>query len=166
MKKQIVLITAMVFTISVLVSGCSQKKAVDTTAAAVTTSFSPETDSQKEVAVSPSEESESHNENLDAAELQKFAENVQDIISKKDLSALADLCDYPLFLNGEEIADKEAFLKLDADKFFSQELQKSISEADPSSLEIFGAGAALGDSQTVFINEINGKLGITSITTE
>ena len=166
MKKQIVLLTAMVFSISVLASGCAQKKAVNTTTAAVTSDSSPKTDSQEESTVSPAEESESHNENLDASKLQKFAENVQDIVSKKDLNALADLCDYPLFLNGEEIADKETFLKLDADKFFSKELQKSISDADPSSLEIFGAGAALGDSQTVFINEINGELGITSITTE
>ncbi|MBS6645966.1 MAG: hypothetical protein KH366_20510 [Clostridiaceae bacterium] len=168
MKKQIVLLTAVAFTLSVLVSGCAEKKAVDTTAtaAAVTLASSSETEAQKESTASPTEESESHNENMDASELQKFAERIQDLVSKKDLNALAELCDYPLFLNGEEIEDKDAFLKLDAGQFFSDELLKSISDADPSSLEIFGAGAALGGSQTFFINEINGELGITSITTE
>lgn len=171
MKKQIVLLTAMAFTISILAAGCAPKTAANTAAptassTAETTAASQETELQTESAVSPSDESETHNENMDASKLQEFAETVQDTVAKKDLNSLASLCDYPLYLNGEEIADKDAFLKLDGDKFFSEELLKSIADADPSSLEIFGAGASLGGDQVFFINEINGRMAITSITTE
>ena len=64
---------------------------------------------------------------LEQSEIKPFAEKVQKAVADKDMEALAGLCAYPVYVSlgegqGEEIADEAAFLKMDADKIFTESL--------------------------------------------
>lgn len=173
MKKRIAAITVLTLAVAMLAAGCAPKAGSDTPNMYVTSAPSaqekgaakdPESSGASEDPVTGSEESEAHNEDVTAQDLAPAAKELKKIVADKDLEALAGMCDYPLYVDGEEVADEESLLKMDAKDIFTDDLVKSVSDADPDSLEIFGAGAALGDTCALFINEISGKYLVTSIT--
>ena len=76
---------------------------------------------------------------LEQSEIKPFAEKVQKAVADKDMEALAGLCAYPVYVSlgegqGEEIADEAAFLKMDADKIFTESLLKEIADTDVDSV--------------------------------
>ena len=105
---------------------------------------------------------------LEQSEIKPFAEKVQKAVADKDMEALAGLCDYQLYVSlgegqGEEIADEAAFLKMDADKIFTESLLKEIADTDVDTLEQFGAGVIMGGENSIIFNNVDGQAAITGI---
>lgn len=77
---------------------------------------------------------------------------------------MADLCFYPLAVNGEVVDSKEAFIELGADVIFTEERCAVIEAVDVSILEETMAGVAMGDAvPNIIFKSVDGKLGITGI---
>lgn len=105
---------------------------------------------------------------LEQSEIKPFAEKVQKAVADKDMEALAGLCAYPVYVSlgegqGEEIADEAAFLKMDADKIFTESLLKEIADTDVDTLEQFGAGVIMGGENSIIFNNVDGQVAITGI---
>ena len=105
---------------------------------------------------------------LEQSEIKPFAEKVQKAVADKDMEALAGLCAYPVYVSlgegqGEEIADEAAFLKMDADKIFTESLLKAIADTDVDTLEQFGAGVIMGGENSIIFNNVDGQAAITGI---
>lgn len=105
---------------------------------------------------------------LEQSEIKPFAEKVQKAVADKDMEALAGLCVYPVYVSlgegqGEEIADEAAFLKMDADKIFTESLLKEIADTDVDTLEQFGAGVIMGGENSIIFNNVDGQAAITGI---
>ena len=105
---------------------------------------------------------------LEQSEIKPFAEKVQKAVADKDMEALAGLCAYPVYISlgegqGEEIADEAAFLKMDADKIFTESLLKEIADTDVDTLEQFGAGVIMGGENSIIFNNVDGQAAITGI---
>lgn len=105
---------------------------------------------------------------LEQSEIKPFAEKVQKAVADKDMEALAGLCAYPVYVSlgegqGEEIADEAAFLKMDADKIFTESLLKEIADTDVDTLEQFGAGVIMGGENSIIFNNVDGQAAITDI---
>lgn len=105
---------------------------------------------------------------LEQSEIKPFAEKVQKAVADKDMEALAGLCAYPVYVSlgegqGEEIADESAFLKMDADKIFTESLLKEIADTDVDTLEQFGAGVIMGGENSIIFNNVDGQAAITGI---
>lgn len=105
---------------------------------------------------------------LEQSEIKPFAEKVQKAMADKDMEALAGLCAYPVYVSlgegqGEEIADEAAFLKMDADKIFTESLLKEIADTDVDTLEQFGAGVIMGGENSIIFNNVDGQAAITGI---
>ena len=105
---------------------------------------------------------------LEQSEIKPFAEKVQKAVADKDMEALAVLCAYPVYVSlgegqGEEIADEAAFLKMDADKIFTESLLKEIADTDVDTLEQFGAGVIMGGENSIIFNNVDGQAAITGI---
>lgn len=93
-----------------------------------------------------------------------FAEQIQSAFADKDMEALAELCAYPLAVNGEVIEDKEAFLALGADAVFTEERCAVIEAVDVSTMDVTMAGVIMGDAApNVIFKAVDGQLGITGI---
>ena len=95
---------------------------------------------------------------LEQSEIKPFAEKVQKAVADKDMEALAGLCAYPVYVSlgegqGEEIADEAAFLKMDADKIFTESLLKEIADTDVDTLEQFGAGVIMGGGKQHYFQQ-------------
>ena len=105
---------------------------------------------------------------LEQSEIKPFAEKVQKAVADKDMEALAGLCAYPVYVSlgegqGEEIADEAAFLKMDADKIFTESLLKEIADTDVYTFEQFGAGVIMGGENSIIFNNVDGQAAITGI---
>lgn len=105
---------------------------------------------------------------LEQSEIKPFAEKVQKAVADKDMEALAGLCAYPVYVSlgegqGEEIADEAAFLKMDADKIFTESLLKEIADTDVDTLEQVGAGVIMGGENSIIFNNVDGQAAITGI---
>ena len=105
---------------------------------------------------------------LEQSEIKPFAEKVQKAVADKEMEALAGLCAYPVYVSlgegqGEEIADEAAFLKMDADKIFTESLLKEIADTDVDTLEQFGAGVIMGGENSINFNNVDGQAAITGI---
>ena len=105
---------------------------------------------------------------LEQSEIKPFAEKVRKAVADKDMEALAGLCAYPVYVSlgegqGEEIADEAAFLKMDADKIFTESLLKEIADTDVDTLEQFGAGVIMGGENSIIFNNVDGQAAITGI---
>lgn len=105
---------------------------------------------------------------LEQSEIKPFGEKVQKAVADKDMEALAGLCAYPVYVSlgegqGEEIADEAAFLKMDADKIFTESLLKEIADTDVDTLEQFGAGVIMGGENSIIFNNVDGQAAITGI---
>lgn len=100
----------------------------------------------------------------DNGEVEEFAQKIQDAVAAKNMEALADLCLYPLAVNGEVIDNKEAFIALGSDVIFTEERCAVIEAVDVSALEETMAGIVMGDSTpNIIFNSVDDKLGITGI---
>lgn len=100
----------------------------------------------------------------ESGDVKAFAEKIKSAMADKDLEALADLCSYPLAVNGEVIEDKDAFLALDADTVFTEERCAVIAGVDDSTLEETMAGVIMGDATpNIIFKSVDGNLGITGI---
>lgn len=103
--------------------------------------------------------------NKEAADgLAEFAQQIQEAMSAKDPEALADLCSYPLAVNGEVVENREAFLALGADTLFTEERCAVIAAVDVQTLEETKAGIIMGDATpNIIFQSVDGKSGITGI---
>ncbi len=93
-----------------------------------------------------------------------FAEQIQTAVAAKDLEALADLCAYPLAVNGEVVESRDALMELGNDVIFTEERCTVIEAVDVSALEETKAGFIMGDATpNIIFNSVDGKLGISGI---
>ena len=142
----------------------------DTASDSETAAESPSSESaSQEAALLEEAEDVSHaGAELEQSEIKPFAEKVQKAVADKDMEALAGLCAYPVYVSlgegqGEEIADEAAFLKMDADKIFTESLLKEIADTDVDTLEQFGAGVIMGGENSIIFNNVDGQAAITGI---
>lgn len=97
-------------------------------------------------------------------EVAVFAEQIQAAMADQDLEALAELCAYPLAVNGEVVETKEAFMELGADAIFTEERCAVIAAVDVSTLEETNAGIIMGDATpNIIFKSVDGELGIVGI---
>lgn len=100
----------------------------------------------------------------EGGDVKAFAEKIQSAMADKDMEALANLCSYPLAVNGEVVESKEAFLALDESAIFTEERCAVIAAVDDSTLEETMAGVIMGDATpNIIFNSVDGNLGITGI---
>ena len=93
-----------------------------------------------------------------------FAEQIKEAVADKDMDALAELCAYPLAVNGEVIETREAFMELGADVIFTEERCAVIEAVDVSALEDTMAGVIMGDgTPNIIFKSVDGELGITGL---
>ena len=131
-------------------------------------SQSSESTSQEAALLEEAEDVSHAGAELEQSEIKPFAEKVQKAVADKDMEALAGLCAYPVYVSlgegqGEEIADEAAFLKMDADKIFTESLLKEIADTDVDTLEQFGAGVIMGGENSIIFNNVDGQAAITGI---
>lgn len=99
-----------------------------------------------------------------SGEIEEFAGQIQAAVAAKDMDALADLCSYPLAVNGEVVESKEALLALGNDVIFTEERCAVIEAVDVTALEETMAGVIMGDATpNIMFQSVDGKLGITGI---
>lgn len=97
-------------------------------------------------------------------EVAAFAEQIQTAMADQDLEALAELCAYPLAVNGEVVETKEAFMELGADVIFTEERCAVIAAVDVSTLEETNAGTIMGDAMpNIIFKSVDGEPGIVGI---
>ena len=95
-----------------------------------------------------------------------FAEKIQAAVANKDLEALADLTNYPVYVSiadSSVIESKEDLIALGTDKIFTKEMKESIANADLSDLSPSMAGFTLystGDAPNMIFGVREGVLGI------
>lgn len=106
---------------------------------------------------------------LENSDYKGFAKQVLAAVAAKDMNALADLMNYPVYIacvkeNDGIVDNKEAFLALDPEEIFDQSLLDEMAKVDVESLEPLQAGVVLGeDTPNIIINSSDGKLGINGI---
>lgn len=97
-------------------------------------------------------------------EIAAFAETIQSAVADKDMEALADLCSYPLAVNGEVVENRDAFIALGSDVIFTEERCAVIADTDVSALEETMAGVIMGDATpNIIFKSVDGDLRITGI---
>lgn len=97
-------------------------------------------------------------------EIAAFAEMIQSAVADKDMEALADLCSYPLAVNGEVVENRDAFIALGSDVIFTEERCAVIADTDVSALEETMAGVIMGDATpNIIFKSVDGDLRITGI---
>ena len=93
-----------------------------------------------------------------------FAEKIRTAMAEKDMEAIADLCSYPVGVNGEVVEDRDAFMELGADTVFTEERCAAIAAVDVSTLEETMAGVIMGEATpNIIFKSVDGTLGITGI---
>lgn len=105
---------------------------------------------------------------VDSKAAKEFAEKVKDVTAKKDLEGLANLTAFPVYVGLPEagiVETREDFLNLGADTVFTEELMKSVENADIDHFEPSMAGFSISDGGTSNINfgVVNGTLAINGI---
>ena len=106
---------------------------------------------------------------VDSAAAAEFARQIKAAVSEKDLEKLADLIAFPVYVGFQEggvpVENRNEFLALGADKFFTQELIESVEAADEDALSPSRAGFVLSDgSKANIIFAVNeGKLTVVGI---
>ncbi len=118
-------------------------------------------------------EPDSNLDNFDAdmGEVSNFAALIKEAVGKKDLEKLADLIGFPVYvgLDGVDVVEtREAFLELDPDEVFSEEMVRSIEKADAGDLAASMAGFTLMDYDTegsagITFGMVDGGLFVTGI---
>ena len=111
------------------------------------------------------------NFDADMEEVAAYAEAVKEAVAAKDLEKLAELTGFPVYvgLEGVDVVEtKEAFLKLDPNQVFSEEMLVSIEKADTADLAPGMAGFTLMDydtegSPSITFGMVDGELRITGI---
>lgn len=147
-------------------AGCGTQKIQN----AAPTEEAPAAEAEAEYEPSESEVEEKNDSYADLeekgaeGEVAAFAEKIQTATADKDLEALADLCAYPLAVNGEVVETKEAFMELGADVIFTEERCAVIAAVDVSALEETNAGVIMGDATpNIIFKSVDGELGIAGI---
>lgn len=104
-------------------------------------------------------------EKAETGEAAEFAEKIKAAVTERNLDALADLCSYPLAVNGEVIETKEAFLELGEETVFTEERCAAIESIDSAAVgeEVSMAGIVLGDTSNIIFKSVDGELGIVGI---
>lgn len=104
-------------------------------------------------------------EKAETGEAAEFAEKIKAAVADRNLAALADLCSYPLAVNGEVIETKEAFLELGEETIFTEERCAAIGSIDSAAVgeEVSMAGIVLGDTSNIIFKSVDGELGIVGI---
>ncbi len=157
MKKWKLLLAAGVIAIACM--GCGGEEKAQTAAEAQ--GQSSQTESEVEEKNNAAADLEEKTESGDSA---AFAQQIKTAMADKDLEALAELCAYPLAVNGEVIESKDDFLKLNGDDIFTEQRCAVIEAVDASTLEETMAGVIMGDATpNIIFKSVDGKLGITGI---
>lgn len=187
MKKK-ALATGLVMAMMLTISACGSKNTTgavttaETTTAAETTTVEETTTEEITTEGTTTEESAGTEESTVTAEgaesevqegltddqIKSFAEEIQAAVASQDISWLADLVAYPVYVSlevgeGSEIQSKEEFLAIDKEKLFTEKLMKQIADVNPEELEMFGAGIIMGEDINITFNNVNGEPAITGI---
>lgn len=100
----------------------------------------------------------------DNGEITAFAEKIQAAVANKDLETLADMCTYPVAVNGEVVEERDAFMELGEDVIFTEERCAAIAAVDIATLEETMAGVVMGDATpNIIFKSVDGQLGIAGI---
>ena len=116
-------------------------------------------------------DSDLDNFDADMGEVSDFAALIKEAVGEKDLEKLADLIGFPVYvgLDGVDVVEtREAFLELDPDEVFSEEMVRSIEKADAGDLAASMAGFTLMDYDTegsagITFGMVDGGLFVTGI---
>ena len=77
-------------------------------------------------------------------------------MANKDLETLADMCTYPVAVNGEVVEERDAFME--------EERCAAIAAVDIDTLEETMAGVVMGDATpNIIFKSVDGQLGIAGI---
>ena len=105
---------------------------------------------------------------VDSKAAKNFAEEVKAAVARKDLEALAALTSFPVYVGLPDVSmvkTKEDFLNIGAESVFTDELVKSIEDADIDNFQPSMAGFSISAGGTTNINfgVVDGMLAITGI---
>lgn len=112
------------------------------------------------------------NFDVDSKLVNEFGKKVKESVAKKDIEELSNLVAYPVYIGfpdeGIIIENKEDFVLIDKERFFTQEMLTSIELSDEATLEPSMAGFTLMSSSensvpSITFSIVNGKLGIVGI---
>lgn len=98
-----------------------------------------------------------------------FADKIKAAMAAKDLEALADLANFPMYAGfadgGTGVNTRDEFIALGADRIFTEEMMTSIANADGSNLTASMAGFSLSESgrPNVIFSVVDGHLAITGM---
>lgn len=109
------------------------------------------------------------NFSVDSSAVADFANEIKNVVAAQDLSALADLASYPLYIGfsegGISVNTKEELLELGAERIFTPELEEAVQATEESSLSPSMAGFSMtkdGRPNVVF-GVTGGRLAIQGI---
>ena len=105
---------------------------------------------------------------VDSEAVEEFAEKVKDAVEAKDLEALAELTAFPVYVGLPDVGtveSKEAFIRLGAEKIFTDGLSESVKASDCGNFEPCMAGFSISDGGTANINfgVVDGELAVNGI---
>lgn len=152
-----------------MLAGCAGAGSQATTAPAAVTEAPAET-APAETAPAEAAPAKTYEDNfaVDADAAKAFAQRIQEAVAAKDLTALADLTAFPVYVglpDVDVVSTREDFLALGADAVFTQSLLDAVKNADLDNFQPSMAGFSLSSGSTTGINfgVANGVLGITGI---
>lgn len=142
-------------------AGCGAQETENASPAGTFSVTTVPTESETEEKNNAADDLEVKVENGDAA---VFAEQIKRVMASKDMEALAELCAYPLAVNGEVVDSEEAFMEWNSDDIFTEERCAVIEAVDISTMEETMAGVIMGDATpNIIFKSIDGELKITGI---
>lgn len=174
--KRNILMAGMMAATMVALSACSSAGTTPETTVAVEATTTVETTTAEEMMTeadavdNTTAETEAGTEAADKETtlMREFAEEVQDAVKDKDITWLADLCEYPVNVSlnsGEEaeVEDHDAFVALGADNIFTDELLASIAAVNPEELEKTDDGVIMGEETNIILSMVDGAPAITGL---
>lgn len=106
---------------------------------------------------------------VDSKAAKEFAQKVKDAAASKDLDALAELTEFPVYVGLPDVGaveTKEEFLNLGAEAVFTDELLESIEMADIENFQPSMAGFPISDGKNkanIIFGVVDGVLAISGI---
>lgn len=95
------------------------------------------------------------NFSIDNEVVKQYASKIKQVVADKDFEALADMMTFPVYVGLPDVGvveTKEAFLKLDAEKIFTEKMLETVQNADIEHLNPSMAGFCISDGGRTNIN--------------
>ena len=114
-------------------------------------------DSESSDSSDTSETDYSAGTNAEAAEVEEFAQKIKSTVENGDWETLAGMAEYPVMVNGAQVASKDELLSNINEKGVSENFVNAIKNESCSGMTVNGQGVAMADGEVWFRDSLEGN---------